>query len=96
MMKIHVEFLGFPTVSDVIGKKKIEMDVPGDTVKNVIDELIGRYGKKVARAFYDEKGNLDVTLQMTLNGETLISADPLRATLKDGDTLTLMLLLAGG
>ena len=96
MMKIHVEFLGFPMVSDVIGKKKMETDIPGDTVKDVIDELIRRYGKKVEQAFYDDKGRFDVTLQMTLNGKTFISADQLHAPLKNGDTLTFMLLLAGG
>jgi MoaD family protein len=94
--KVHVEFLGFPMVSDVIGKKKIDMDVPGDTVKDVIDELIRRYGKKVEQAFYDDKGHLDVTLQMTLNGKTFISADQLHAPVKNGDTLTFVLLLAGG
>ena len=44
MMKIHVEFLGFPMVSDVIGKKKMELDIPGNTVKDLIDELIRLYG----------------------------------------------------
>ncbi len=96
MMKIHVEFLGFPMVSDVIGTKKMELDISGDSAQNVIDELIRCYGKKVEQAFYDDKGRLDVTLQMTLNGKTLISADQLHAPLKDGDTLTFVLLLAGG
>jgi molybdopterin converting factor small subunit len=95
-MRIHVEFLGFPMVSDIIGKKKMELDIPGNTVKDVIDELIGLYGKKVREAFYDEKGRLDVTLQMTLNGNTFIPADKQHALLNEGDTLTFMLLLAGG
>ena len=95
-MKVTVEFLGFPMVSDVIGKKKLELDIPGRTVKDVIDELIGRYGKKVKEAFYDEKGNFDVTIQMTLNGRTFISADKPHTPLNEGDTLVFMLLLAGG
>ena len=94
--KIHVEFLGFPMVSDLIGTKKLDLNIPGETVKDVIDELTRRYGKKVERAFYDDKGRLDVTLQMTLNGKTFISADQLHAPLKNGDTLTFVLLLAGG
>jgi MoaD family protein len=95
-MKIRVEFLGFPMLSDVIGTKKMDLDIPGDTVKDVIDELIRRYGRKAEQAFYDDKGRLDVTLQMTLNGKTFISADQTHASLKDGDTLTFVLLLAGG
>ena len=96
MMKIHVEFLGFPMVSDVIGKKKMELDILGNTVKDVIDELIRLYGKKVREAFYDEKGRFDVTLQMTLNGKIFIPADKQHTPLNEGDTLIFMLLLAGG
>jgi MoaD family protein len=95
-MKIHVEFLGFPMVSDAIGKKKMEMHIPGNTVKDVIDELIRLYGKKVKEAFYDEKGRLDVTLQMTLNGKTFIPSAQQHTPLNEGDTLVFMLLLAGG
>jgi MoaD family protein len=96
MMKIHVEFLGFPMVSDVIGKKKMELDIPGNTVKDLIDELIRLYGKKVREAFYDEKGRFDVTLQMTLNGKLINPADKRHSPLNEGDTLIFMLLLAGG
>jgi len=95
-MKIQVEFLGFPMVSDVVGKKKLELAIPGSTVKDVIDELIRLYGKKVRDAFYDEKGNFDVTLQVTLNGKTFIPADRHHSPLNEGDTLIFMLLLAGG
>jgi hypothetical protein len=39
-MKINVEFLGLPMVSDVIGKKRLKVDFQGETVKDVIDDLI--------------------------------------------------------
>lgn len=42
--KTYVEFLGFPMVTDVIGKKTLEVDLLGETVKDVIEELIKRYG----------------------------------------------------
>jgi molybdopterin converting factor small subunit len=96
MMKIHVEFLGFPMVSDVIGKKNMELDIPGITVKDLIDELIRLYGNKVREAFYDEKGRFDVTLQVSLNGKIFIPADKQHTPLNEGDTLIFMLLLAGG
>lgn len=95
-MKIQVEFLGFPMVSDVIGRKKMALDIPGNTVKDVIDELIRLYGRKVKEAFYDEKGRFDVTIQMTLNGKIFVSGNQLHTPLNEGDTLVFMLLLAGG
>ena len=41
-MKISVEFLSLPMVSNIVGKKKLELDTFGQTVKDVIDELINR------------------------------------------------------
>ncbi|MEW6375662.1 MAG: MoaD/ThiS family protein [Thermodesulfobacteriota bacterium] len=95
-MKINVEFLGLPMVSGVIGKKKLELDVSGETVKDVIDELIKRYGKKVRDAFYDAEGNFDLMIQIALNGKSFIPADKHHSSLKEGDSLIFMLLLAGG
>jgi len=95
-MKINVEFLGFPMVSDVVGKKKLELDISGQTVKDVIDELIRRYGKKVRDAFYDTEGNFDLMIQIALNGKSFIPADKHNTVLNEGDSLIFMLLLAGG
>lgn len=95
-MKINVEFLGFPMVSDIIGKKKLELDIPVNTVNDVIDELIRRYGKKVRDSFYDAEGNFDVTIQITLNGKSFVPPDKHHIPLNEGDTLIFMLLLAGG
>ena len=39
-MKIDVEVLGLPMVSDVIRKKRLKVDFQGETVKDVIDDLI--------------------------------------------------------
>jgi molybdopterin converting factor small subunit len=95
-MKINVEFLGLPMVSDVIGKKKLQLDISGETLKDVIDELIRRYGKKVRDAFYDQEGNFDLMIQIALNGKSFISADKQNSPLTEGDNLIFMLLLAGG
>jgi molybdopterin converting factor small subunit len=95
-MKIHVEFLGFPMMTDVVGKKKLELDISGNTVKNVIDELIKRYGKKVRDALYDHEGNFDPMIQVAHNGKSFIPANKHDTLCNDGDSLTFMLLLAGG
>jgi molybdopterin converting factor small subunit len=95
-MKINLEFLGFPMVSDVVGNKKLELNISGTTVKDVIDELINRYGKKVRDTFYDARGNFDLTIQIVLNGKSFILPDKHNIPLNEGDTLIFMLLLAGG
>lgn len=95
-MKINLEFLGFPMVSDAVGKRKLELNISGATVKDVIDELINRYGKKVRDAFYDTQGSFDLMIQISLNGKSFIPPDKHNISLNEGDTLVFMLLLAGG
>jgi molybdopterin converting factor small subunit len=95
-MKINLEFLGLPIVSDVVGKKKLELNVSGTTVRDVIDELINRYGNKIRDSFYDTQGNFDLMIQIALNGKSFIPPDEHNISLNEGDTLIFMLLLAGG
>ena len=95
-MRVHLEFLGLPMVSDIIGAKKLNLDFSGETVKDVMEEFIRRYGKKVRDTFYDTDGHLDPMIQIALNGKSFISADRLDTALKEGDYLAFFLLLAGG
>lgn len=95
-MRIIVEFLGFPIVTDVIGKKKLELVVTGGTLKDVINELITRYGEKVRDAFYNARGNFDPLIQIAFNGKSFIPIDKHDTFLEDGDSIVFMILLAGG
>lgn len=95
-MKVKIEIVGVPMLSDVIGKKKFELEVPGTTVKDLLEELIRKYGTKVRNVLYGEKGTFDPMIQIALNGEKWIPADQHDTTLRDGDTLIFMILLAGG
>jgi len=95
-MKINVEFLGLPMISDVVGKKKLQLELSGETVKDVIGELIKRYGKKVGEGFCDAEGNFDPMIQIALNGKTFIPSDKHNTPLNEGDSLIFMLPLSGG
>jgi molybdopterin converting factor small subunit len=95
-MKINIEFIGLQEVSDIIGKKKLQVDISGGTVKDVIDELIRLYGKKVRDAFYDENGNFDLMIQIALNGKSFVHPDQHDTPLSEGNSLVFMLLLGGG
>jgi molybdopterin converting factor small subunit len=96
VMKIRLEFQGLPMVFDLVGKKKLELNISGTTVKDVIDELVNRYGKKVRDTFYDTNGNVDLMIQISLNGKSFISPKKHNISLNEGDTLVFMLLLGGG
>jgi molybdopterin converting factor small subunit len=95
-MKVHLEFLSLPMVSKIVGNNKLDIDISGQTVKDVIEELIRHYGEKISDAFYDPRRNFDLNIQIAINGKSFISTDKHNTPLNEGDHLTFMLLLAGG
>ena len=95
-MKVKIEIVGVPMLSDVVGKKKFDLNIPGKTVKDLIEELIHKYGPKVRNVLYGEKGTFDPMIQIALNGEKWIPPDQHDTTLNEDDTLIFMILLAGG
>ena len=97
-MRIKVEVLGLPALSQALGKRGVELDVPGGTVtvQNIIDHLVQKFGQPIRKALYDQQGTLDSTVQIALNGKKFIPQNRLDTPLTGGDTLTFMLLMAGG
>ena len=95
-MKVKIEIVGVPMLSDVVGKKKFELNIQGKTVRDLIEELIRKYGAKIRKVLYSEMGTFDPMIQIALNGEKWIPADRHDTTLNEGDTLIFMILLAGG
>ncbi|HID61975.1 MAG TPA: MoaD/ThiS family protein [Anaerolineae bacterium] len=95
-MRVNLKILGLPTLSRVVGKKELDVNFEGTTVNDLIDHIVKRYGRKAEEALLDEKGKLDVTIQVLLNGREWIPHDRLDTVLKDGDSVALMLMIAGG
>jgi len=97
-VKIKIEVLGLPALSEAIGKREIELDITGRpvTVQRVIDQMIQEFGSSAERVLRDDDGRLDPTMQIALNGKKFITRDGLDTVLRAGDTLTFMLLMAGG
>jgi MoaD family protein len=85
-----------PALPEAIGGRELEVEFAGETVNDLIDYLVARYGRTAKQALYDERGKLDSVVQILLNGEEWVTHDRLDRTLQDGDHLVLMLMLAGG
>ncbi len=94
-MKVNLKIL-LPKLPEVIGRKELEIEFAGKTVNDLIEHLVARYGRQARQALYDEKGELDPVVQVLLNGEAWITRDQLDTTLKDGDSVVLMMMMAGG
>ena len=95
-MRVNLKILGLPTLSKVMGTKDLDVNFEGTTVNDLIGYIVRRYGRKAEEALLDEEGKLDITIQVLLNGRKWILHDRLDTVLKDGDSIALMLMVAGG
>jgi len=95
-LKVQVEFLGLPTLSKLIGKKT-QLDMADGTVADMITYIVNRHGQKARKILLDEKGELDMTIQVMINNEGFIAREAYsRRSLKEGDQVKIMLLVGGG
>ena len=94
-MKVHLKIF-LPALPKAIGDNELEFEFSGVTVSDLIEALIDRYGQKAKQALHDERGKLDPLVQILLNGEQWVTHDQLDTPLKAGDSIHLMILMAGG
>lgn len=94
-MKVHLRMF-LPVLPEAVGRKELEVEFPGETVNDLIQHLVARYGRKARKALYDNQEQLDPVIQILLNGEQWVTHDQLDTRLKDGDEVMLLLMLAGG
>jgi molybdopterin synthase sulfur carrier subunit len=94
-MKLNLRIL-LPTLAKALGRKELELEFGGETVGDLVEDLVEQYGRKVRQALLDEEGELDPVVQVLLNGKEWVSHDRLDTALQDGDTVVLMMMMAGG
>jgi sulfur carrier protein ThiS len=95
-LKVQIESLGLPTLSKLIGKKT-EVSIADGTVSDLVSHIVKKHGQKARKILLDEKGELDMTIQVMINEEGFIPREEYsRRPLKEGDQLKFMLLVGGG
>lgn len=95
-MQIQIESLGLPTLSKLIGKKS-QLEMPDGTVADLIAYLVDRNGQPARKILLDQKGHLDMAIQVMVNDEGFLPRNEYsQRILKDGDSVKLMLLVGGG
>jgi molybdopterin converting factor small subunit len=95
-MKVKVKTL-LPLLAEAMGRQEVDVEFPGNTAGDLIEHLIQRYGQKARRAICDQAGAMDPVVQLLRNEKEWVRTDRLAETpLRDGDTVTLMMLMAGG
>jgi molybdopterin converting factor small subunit len=94
-MKVTVEFLSLPIVAKIVGSKTITLDFSGSTVVDLLHELARKYGAVVQKFLFDEAGQFDMSLALTVNREW-VRQNQMDKALHEGDRVIIMMLVAGG
>jgi MoaD family protein len=85
-----------PALPEAIGRKELKVEFAGETVNDLIEHLVARYGREARKALCDEQGRLDPVIQVLLNGREWVTHDRLDTALQDGDNVVLLMMMAGG
>lgn len=95
-MRINLDIRLVPDLAQLLGRDKIVFEFEGETIGDMVNGLISKYGTKAREALYDSGGRFDGMIQIILNNEKWIRSDDLSIPLKDDDAVSLMLLIGGG
>ena len=96
-MKVYLVFEGISGVTKVVAKKVFEFDLKGQTMADLLVELINKYGDGMKKIFWDESSKFDTSIQIFINGRNYVEIDKMIETqLSDGDTVAFITLLNGG
>lgn len=91
-MKINITFRGIAHLYNAMNKKRtIDVHISGDTVRDVINTLISKYGSVIKQTLLDQTGNIDMELRVVHNERIFLEyAHRLDTPLNDGDKLWFM------
>lgn len=77
----------------VLGESRLEADMAGSSVGDLINALVVRYGDEVKQELLDHNGNLDYAYLIFLDGRPVRC---LSQEVKDGDEIVITTTIAGG
>ncbi|MCX5809813.1 MAG: MoaD/ThiS family protein [Proteobacteria bacterium] len=91
-MKININFNGISVLYKTLSKKKeIEFEFTGQTLRDLITRLVGKFGTQMKDALLNSSGDIDVEIRVTLNDTTNLGEDRMETILNDGDTIAFAL-----
>jgi molybdopterin converting factor small subunit len=95
-VNVRVRLVGFPELKQSLGAQELAVHLDGMTLGDLLQHLKEQYGLPLAKALLDERGELDLSVQVLKNDEEWVKKGDLSHALQDGDRVTFLLLVAGG
>jgi hypothetical protein len=91
-MKVKVKFWGIPgLLSFFKGKKELQMDFIGETVKDLIHHLSLKVGPKERGFFVNDQGEISPDLFVFINGKWFSGSNRFSQRLRENDLIELTL-----
>jgi len=91
-MKVKVKFLGVPQLlSDFEGKKEVEVQFSGDTLKDLFHQLFINIGPKKRNIFFNKQGEISPDLLILINGIYISGSNRLNEKVRENDLIQLAL-----
>jgi molybdopterin converting factor small subunit len=91
-MRIQVTFRGIAHLYKIMNKKwTIDIDISGNTVRDVVNTLISKYGSAIKQSLLDQQGDIDMEMRLVHNERVFLQyGERMDAPLNDGDKLWFM------
>jgi len=97
-LTVKVSVRLFTTLRELAGKaiETIEFSPNTVTLKDVLEELVKKNGKKFKDYLYNERGKVRDHLQLLVNGKSVSLLEELDTQLKEGDQVAIIPPVGGG
>ena len=94
-MKVRVR--AFATLSGLLGHEEVVLELPdGSCVRDLLAELVERYGRALRDALLDQDGRLARYVKVMVNGRDIDFLSGLSTELRDGDEVLIFPPVGGG
>ena len=91
-MKAKVKFWGMTELLSFSGGgKEVQVDFPGDTVKDLLHYLLSKVDPEKGSLFVDDRRELTGDLLVIINGRIVSDSNRLIQPLQEGDSIELAL-----
>ena len=91
-MKVKVKFSAIPELVSLFeGRKDIQLDFPGRTLKDLLDHLILKVGPKKKGIFLSDTGEVSPHILVLINGRPIRGLNRVGKMLRENDVVELAL-----
>ena len=88
-MKVTCDFRGIPLLFKALKKKKmVQLDFAGKTLRELIQNLVRKYGGDIKKAILDGNNDVDMEIRVVLNEKTYLSGNRMETVLNEGDIVS--------